>query len=104
MSYRLHRGGLYKVRHHLRGHPWSFTLSAEPEWPRIDETSGSRVNNAELELKLNADVELVKNRLYFGSNILYEPQGTHDPGGVGAGWKKESKVGISGALCRLRFR
>ena len=31
-------------------------------------------------------------------HLLYEPEGTHDPEGIGAGWKKESKLGISGAL------
>ena len=78
--------------------PVSLTLSAEPEWRRIDETGGARVTNAELELKLNADVELIKDRLYFGSNLLYEPEGTRDPDGVGAGWMQESKLGVSGAL------
>ena len=51
-----------------------------------------------MELKVNADLELVRNRLYFGSNLLYEPEGTHDPDGVGAGWEIESTGGISGAL------
>lgn len=78
--------------------PLALTLSAEPEWRRTDETTGSHVNNVELELKLNADVELVKNRLYFGLNLLYEPEGTHDPDGIGAGWQRESKLGVSGAL------
>jgi hypothetical protein len=78
--------------------PLAITLSAEPEWRRIDETSGQRVTNFELELKLNADLELIKNRLYFGTNLLYEPEATHDPDHVGAGWEKESKAGISGAL------
>ncbi len=78
--------------------PLALTLSAEPEWRHTDETSGQRVNNLELELKLNADLELVKNRLYLGANLLYEPEATHDPDGVGAGWVQESKAGISGAL------
>jgi len=78
--------------------PLAITLSAEPEWHRIDETSGQRVKNFGLELKVNADVELIKNRLYFGSNLLYEPEATHDPDGVGAGWEKESTLGVSGAL------
>lgn len=78
--------------------PVALTLSAEPTWRRIDETSGARVTNVELELKLNADVELVKDRFWFGSNLLYEPEGTHDPDGVGAGWQQESRLGISGAL------
>jgi hypothetical protein len=78
--------------------PLALTLSAEPEWRRLDETSGERVNNAELEVKLNGDVELISRRLYAGFNLLYEPEGTHDPDRVGAGWEMESKAGISGAL------
>jgi hypothetical protein len=78
--------------------PLAVTLSAEPEWHRIDETSGARVKNFGLELKVNADLELITNRLYLGSNLLYEPEATHDPDGIGAGWEKESTGGISGAL------
>lgn len=78
--------------------PVSVTLSAEPEWRHTDETSGQRVTNFELELMVNADLELIKNQLYFGMDLLYEPETTHDPDGIGAGWVKESKTGISGAL------
>lgn len=78
--------------------PLAITLSAEPEWHRIDETGGARVKNFGLELKVNADLELVKNRLYLGGNLLYEPEATRDPDGVGAGWVKESTGGVSGAL------
>jgi len=78
--------------------PLAITVSAEPEWRRIDETGGERVNNVELELKLNADLELVPQRLYAGFNLLYEPEGTRDPDRVGAGWEKESKGGVSAAL------
>ena len=69
--------------------PLAVTLSAEPEWHRIDETSGARVKNFGLELKVNADLELIKNRLYLGSNLLYEAEATHDPDGIGAGWEQE---------------
>jgi hypothetical protein len=78
--------------------PVALTLSAEPEWRRIDETGGERVTNLELELKLNGDAELIKNRLYLGFNLLYEPEATHDPDHVGAGWEMESKGGVSGAI------
>lgn len=78
--------------------PLSLTLSAEPEWRRIDETSGQRVNNFELELKVNADLELIAKRLYLGFNLLYEPEATHDPDRIGAGWLTESKFGASSAL------
>ena len=54
--------------------PLAMTLSAEPVWHRIDETTGSRVKNVEFELMLNADLELIKNRLYLGANLLYEPR------------------------------
>lgn len=96
-------GGLFGEMRYLlldRGpsSPLALTLSAEPEWRRLDETSGARVNNLELELKLNADLELIRNRLYLGGNLLYEPEGTRDPDGIGAGWAMESKTGVSGAL------
>lgn len=78
--------------------PLAVTVSAEPEWHRIDETGGTRVTNVGLELKLNADLELVQNRLYLGANLLYEPEATRDPDGVGVGWEKESTGGLSGAI------
>ena len=78
--------------------PLAVTLSAEPEWHRIDETSGTRVTNLGLELKVNADLELIENRLFLGSNLLYEVEGTKDPDHVGAGWEEESIGGVSVAL------
>ncbi len=94
-------GGLFgEMRYMLldRGpsSPLAVTLSAEPEWRRISGTRGKRVTELELELKLNADLELVKNRLYLGSNLLYEPEAARDPGE--SGWESESTSGISGAL------
>jgi hypothetical protein len=80
------------------GQPLSVTLSLEPEWRRIGDNGGEHENSFELEGKVNADVELIKNRLYLGSNLLYEPEATKDPDGIGAGWEMESKGGISGAL------
>lgn len=47
---------------------------------------------------VNADLELIQNRLYLGANLLYEPEQTRDPNGVGAGWEKESTAGVSGAV------
>jgi hypothetical protein len=75
--------------------PLAVTLSVEPEWHRIDETSGARVTNYGLETKINADLELVKNRLFLGVNLLYEPETTKDDTGV---WSNESTFGISTAL------
>jgi hypothetical protein len=75
--------------------PLAVTLSVEPEWHRIDETGGARVVNYGLETKINADLELLKNRAYLGFNLLYEPEATRND--VGS-WDKESKFGVSTAL------
>jgi hypothetical protein len=78
--------------------PLAVTLSVEPNWRRIDETNGAHVTNFEFETKVNADFELVPNRLYIGSNLLYEPEMTKDPDHIGAGWAMESTGGVSGAV------
>lgn len=96
-------GGLFgEVRYLLLGRgpssPLSITLSAEPEWKRISGGSGDHVTVAELELKVNADLELIENRLYAAVNLLYEPEATHDPDDIGAGWEMESTGGVSAAL------
>jgi hypothetical protein len=56
--------------------PLSVTVAFEPNVRLIDETSGERVQNYEFETTINADLELMKNRLYAGFNLLYEPEVT----------------------------
>src|SRR6202049_4859686 len=56
--------------------PLAVTLAIEPTVRRIDETSGARVRNFEFETTVNADIELLKNRLFAGFNLLYEPEVT----------------------------
>jgi hypothetical protein len=75
--------------------PFAVTASFEPEFHSLDETSGAGVSNYGLENRLEADAELIKNRLYFGSNLLYEPETTR--GSLGT-WDNESTWGISSAL------
>jgi hypothetical protein len=57
--------------------PLSVTLAFEPNVRLIDETSGERVHNYEFETSINADIELLRNRLFAGFNLLYEPEYTH---------------------------
>jgi len=71
------------------------TGSIEPEFHSRDETSGAKVINYGLETRLEADIELIKNRLFFGSNLLYEPETTRADLGA---WEKESTWGVSAAL------
>jgi hypothetical protein len=75
--------------------PLAVTLSVEPTWRRIDETGGEKIVNYELETKINADLELIKNRLYAGFNLLYEPETTKTPTGE---LEREAKFGVSSAL------
>lgn len=75
--------------------PLAMTLSFEPTWRRVDETGGDPVTNFEYEFKLNADLELVRNRLYAGFNLLYEPEVTRTALGE---YERESKLGVSAAL------
>ncbi|HEX2655271.1 MAG TPA: hypothetical protein VHN11_16680 [Xanthobacteraceae bacterium] len=75
--------------------PLAVTLSVEPNWRAFDETSGTRVVNYELETKINADVELIPNRLFMGFNLIYEPETTRAEFGT---WEKESTFGATIAL------
>lgn len=75
--------------------PFALTLSVEPEFRSRDETSGVKVVNYELEAKLEADAELIKNRLFLAFNLLYEPETTRGDMGL---WQHESTVGVSSAL------
>jgi hypothetical protein len=75
--------------------PLSLTLSVEPTFRRIDETGGEPVSNFELEAKISGDIELVKNRLFLGFNLLYEPEWTRTPEGE---LEKEANLGVSAAL------
>jgi hypothetical protein len=75
--------------------PLAVTVSAEPVWRRIDETSGERVANFEFETRLHADTELVANRVFLGFNVMYEPETTRRSEGA---WEKESTLGLSGAI------
>jgi hypothetical protein len=75
--------------------PFAVTLSLEPEFHSRDETSGAKVVNYGLEVKLEADTELIKNRLFLGFNLLYEPETTRGDLGV---WSRESTLGVSSAL------
>jgi len=75
--------------------PIAVTASIEPEFHSRDETSGGKVVNYGLENRLEADTELIKNRLFLGFNLLYEPETTRADLGT---WDKESTFGVSSAL------
>src|SRR4051794_26639033 len=75
--------------------PLAVTLAVEPTVRRTDETGGERVRNFEFETTVNADLELMRNRLYAGFNLLYEPEVTRTALGE---TQRETKFGGSAAL------
>jgi hypothetical protein len=75
--------------------PLAVTLAVEPTVRRIDETGGQRVRNFEFETTVNADLELIRNRLYAGFNLLYEPEVTRTALGD---TEREATFGGSAAL------
>jgi hypothetical protein len=78
------------------GSPIGFTVSAEPEWSRIDGADGTQTRAYASEFKLVADTELIANRLYAAVNLIYEPEVAkpHDADM----WEHSSSAGISAAL------
>jgi hypothetical protein len=75
--------------------PLAVTLAVEPTIRRIDETTGEHVRNLEFETTINADIELLKNRLFAGFNLRYEPEVTQTSLGD---TQREATFGGSAAL------
>jgi hypothetical protein len=75
--------------------PVGLTISAEPHWTRIDDTSGELVANYGIEFVVAMDRELVANRIFAALNLRYDPEWTHVlPSDV---WLQQSTLGISAA-------
>lgn len=87
----------YQLLDRSSSSPLAVTFETDPTWRWIGDSDGQRVTNYEVPLMLNGDAEIIKNVLYFGSNLVYEPATTRDPSNQ-PGWIKESTASISGAL------
>jgi len=85
----------YLALERTSNNPLAVTLAVEPTVRRIDETSGERVRNFEFVTTVNADLELMRNRLYAGFNLLYEPEVTQMLTGE---TQREATFGGSAAL------
>jgi hypothetical protein len=78
------------------GSPIGLTISAEPEWSRIDGTDGTQTQDYNTDFRIVADTELIPNRLFAAVNVSYEPEtakGAADPS-----WQNSSALGLSAAL------
>ncbi|HUI96576.1 MAG TPA: hypothetical protein VLX44_12540 [Xanthobacteraceae bacterium] len=72
------------------------TLRAEPEWSRIDETTGQPADQYGSDLALLVDKELLSDRIIAAFNLLYEPQATRDRA-IGA-WSHDATLGVGAGL------
>jgi hypothetical protein len=72
--------------------PFALTLSAEPHWSRVDETSGDPVDNYGGELSIAADKELIKNRVFAALNLVYDPEVTRSH--IAGRWQQEGNLGV----------
>ena len=75
------------------GSPIGLTVSAEPEWSRIDGTDGTQTRAYASAFKLVADTELIANRLYAALNLIYEPEAAK-PSDSDI-WERSSSLGVA---------
>jgi hypothetical protein len=74
------------------GSPFGLTVSAEPEWSRVDDVDGTATQAYGSEFRIVADTELIPNRLFAAINLVYEPE-TAKPADTGM-WERSSSAGV----------
>jgi hypothetical protein len=74
------------------GSPIGLTISAEPEWGRVDGTDGTASTSYASAFKIVADTELIANRLYAAINLIYEPE-VAKPAATGM-WERSSSAAV----------
>ena len=77
------------------GSPIGLTITAEPEWERIDGEDGTHTTDFSSEFRIIADTELVPNHVYAAANLIYTPEIAQAPG---EDWERASEIGATAAL------
>lgn len=78
------------------GSPIGLTVTAEPEWSRVDGSNGTFTRSFGSNFKILADTELIANRLFAAANFSYAPEVDKAVGGPV--WNRSSTFGTTGAL------
>ncbi len=76
--------------------PFGLALEVEPQWARVDETSGAPVNEYGSQFSLLIDKELVENRIISVFNLVYEPEASRSR--ISGAWSRESTLRVAGAV------
>ncbi len=78
------------------GNPVGLSISVQPEWGRIDGTSGVNASVFSMETVLAADTELIPNMLYAATNLIYAPEVARGSGDQN--WGRSSEFGATAAM------
>lgn len=76
------------------GSPFGLTLTAQPEWARVDDT-GQPIQDFSTTFKAVLDTELIPNRLYAAANLIWAPDYARSPGQA---WGRSSNWGVTSGL------
>ena len=76
--------------------PFGLAIEAEPQWRRVDGTSGAPVDQIGGQYSLLLDKELVSNRIISAFNLVYEPEVSRSR--LDGTWSHESTVRVAAAI------
>jgi opacity protein-like surface antigen len=76
--------------------PFGLAVEAEPQWRRMDGTSGAPVDQMGGQYSLLLDKELVPNRIISAFNLVYEPEVSRSR--ITGAWSHESTVRAATAI------
>jgi hypothetical protein len=79
--------------------PFGLAIEADPQWRRVDETSGTPVAQFGGQYSLLLDKELVPNRVISAFNLVYEPEAARSR--LTGAWSHESTVRAAAAIMVL---
>ena len=76
--------------------PFGLAIEAEPQWARVDGTSGAPVDQYGSQLSVLIDKEIVPNRIISVFNLVYEPEAARSR--ISGAWSRESTFRVATAL------
>ena len=79
-----------------QGSPIGLTVSAEPEWDRVDGATGRLTRDFSAETRLEADTELIPNHFFAAANLIYGPDIAREYGALD--WNHSALMGVTTAI------
>ena len=76
--------------------PFGLAIEAEPQWARVDGTSGAPVDQYGSQLSVLIDKEIVPNRIISVFNLVYEPEAARSR--ISGAWSRELTFRVATAL------